>query len=571
LISGGSVETAARAAAVAQHVRVRAVDPRLHRYSRATRTYLAVCVVLGMGWAVLALAQATLLADGLTGGGGLAGLRPVLVPLALVVAARAAIAWAQDVTAHRAAASAKSELRERLLTHVVRLGPGWLTGERSGALATLATKGIDALEGYFARYLPQLVLAIIVPVVVLARVLPADLIAGVTILVTLPLIPLFMVLIGLGTAEASRRQFRYLEKLSHHFLDVVVGLATLRVFGRARAQTQTIAAVTDQYRRLTMRTLRLAFVSGLVLELLATLSVALVAVGIGLRLVDGSLDLRTAFLVLILAPEAYLPLRTLGSQYHASAEGLAAAAEVFAVVERPPPRRGVETAIPASATITLDRVSVRYADRDTLGLADFSLTLAPGEVVALTGPSGVGKSTVLAVLLGFVTPASGSVRIGTQHLSDVDIEVWRQSIAWLPQAPRLVAGSVGDNIRLGRPDASDIAVREVANSFVDELPDGLDTIVGDDGRGVSAGQRQRIALARAFLRGAPVLLLDEPTANLDADAEARAVAAIRRAAAGRTVLLVAHRPAVLALADRVIVLEAPGPPRHSDDAALAAT
>jgi len=547
---------------------VRAVDPRLHRYARATRTYLAVCVALGVGWAALVVAQATLLADGLTAGGGLTGLRPVLVPLAVVTAARAAIAWAQEVAAHRAAASAKSELRERMLAHVVRLGPVWLTGERSGELATLATRGIDALEGYYARYLPQLVLAVIVPVVVLGRVLTADLIAGVTIAVTLPLIPVFMVLVGRGTAEASRRQFRYLEQLSHHFLDVVTGLTTLRVFGRATVQTQTIATVTDQHRRLTMRTLRLAFLSGLVLELLATISVALVAVGIGLRLVGGSLDLRTALLVLILAPEAYLPLRALGSHYHASVEGLAAAGEVFAVLEQPPPASGVECAVPADTTIVLDGLSVRYPGRDTAALTDFSLTLAPGDVVALTGPSGAGKSTVLAVLLGFATPTSGSVRIGPHDLSDVGMDAWRGRVAWLPQAPHLVAGSVADNVRLGRPDADDAAVRLVAESLVDELPDGIDTVVGDGGRGVSAGQRQRIALARALVREAPVLLLDEPTANLDAKAEARVASAIRRAAAGRTVLLVAHRPAMLALADRVVVLHPPDQPRHSTEAAV---
>ena len=250
------------------------------------------------------------------------------------------MAWAQEASAHRAAATARLQLREQLLGHLVRLGPGWLTGARSGELTTVAGHGIDALDGYFSRYLPQLVLAGVVPVVVLARVLPADLVAALTILVTLPLIPLFMALIGLGTAEANSRQLRQLGRLSHHFLDVVAGLATLRIFGRAKAQVTTIASVAEQYRRLTMRSLRLAFLSGLVLELLATLSVALVAVGIGLRLVGGALDLRTALLVLILAPEAYIPLRALGSQYHSSAEGLAAAQELFAVLEVAEPQRG---------------------------------------------------------------------------------------------------------------------------------------------------------------------------------------------------------------------------------------
>jgi ATP-binding cassette subfamily C protein CydCD len=516
-------------------------------------------VALGVGWAGLVVVQATLLADGLTGAG-------VLALLAGVTFGRAAIAWAQEVAAHRAAASTRSRLRERLMAQVVRLGPGWVTDERSGELAILATRGIDALEGYFARFLPQLVLAVIVPVVVLARVFPADLVAAVTIVVTLPLIPLFMALVGRGTGEATRRQFRYLERLSHHFLDVVTGLPTLRIFGRARAQAHTIATVTEQYRRLTMRVLRVTFLSGLVLELLATLSVALVAVSIGLRLVGGSLDLRTGLLVLILAPEAYLPLRALGSHYHASVEGLAAAEEVFAVLETEAPARG--RVMPDGLPLVLEEVSVSYPGRETPALADFSLRLSPGEVVGLTGPSGAGKSTVLALLLGFVAPTAGRVRVGSVDLSDVDLDAWRARVAWLPQAPYLVAGTVGENIRLARPDASEAAVRAAAASLVDELPNGLATLVGDGGQGVSAGQRQRIALARALLRDAPVLLLDEPTASLDGATEAVVADAVRRAAAGRTVLLVAHRPAMLAVADRVVTLDPPGPPRRHPAAAV---
>jgi thiol reductant ABC exporter CydD subunit len=469
-----------------------------------------LCVAAGVVWAGLVVAQATLLAAGLTG----APLGPTLIALALVVAARALTAWAQEAAAHRAAAAARQQLRERLLEHVVRLGPAWLSAERGGALTTLVTRGVDALDGYFARYLPQLVLAVIVPVVVLARVLPADLIAGLTIVVTLPLIPIFMVLVGRGTAEASRRQFGFLERLSHHFLDVVTGLPTLRAFGRARPQIQTIAGVTAQYRRLTMRTLRLAFLSGLVLELLATLSVALVAVGIGLRLVGGALDLRTALLVLILAPEAYLPLRTLGSHYHASVEGLAAFDEIFAVLETPSPVRlpglAATGGLAATVGLVLEHVTVEYPDRSEPALADFSLAVAPGEVVALTGPSGVGKSTVLALLLGFTAPTRGVV----QPVSTVDTDDWLAQVAWLPQSPQL-----------------------------------------DIDAGLSAGQRQRRALARALSRPAPLLLLDEPTAHLDPASEERAVAEIQDACRGRTAVIVAHRPAVLALADRVVVLE----------------
>jgi ATP-binding cassette, subfamily C, bacterial CydCD len=541
---------------------VKPLDPRLLRHAGATRGYLATCVALGVAAAALIVAQATLLAGAITGvfqqGADLRRLRGTLVALAALVAARAVLAWAQDLAAARAAAAVKSQLRERLLAHLVRLGPGWLTGARSGELTTLATRGLDALDGYFARYLPQLVLAALVPAIVLARVLPADPVAAGTIAATLPLIPVFMVLIGLSTQERSRHQFRLLSRLSHHFLDVVAGLPTLKAYRRASAQVATIGRVTDAYRRLTMRTLRLAFLSSLALELLATLSMALVAVGIGLRLVGGSLDLRTALLVLILAPEAYLPLRQVGANYHASAEGLAAAEQVFAVLATPVPAAGTRTDIP-TGPLVVDGLTVRFPDRAMPALQGFGLTVHPGQIVALTGYSGAGKSTLLHAVLGFVTPDEGRIRLGGVDLTDADPQAWRRRFAWVPQRPHLFAGTLADNLRLASPDASDEALADAARRASLELP--LSTVVGEDGVGLSAGQRQRLACARAFLCDAPVLLLDEPTANLDPGTEAAVLRAVRLLARGRAVLLVAHRPALLALADRVITLDAPAVPR----------
>ncbi len=361
------------------------LDPRLLRYARVTWAFLAVTVVLGAAVAGLAIAQATLLADVLSRAFEGAPV-PVqaLMLLGGVVLARAAIAWAQDVAADRASAAVKSVLRRRLLARAVGLGPGWLAGERSGTLATLATRGIDALDGYFSRYLPQLVLALIVPVAVLVQVLAVDWIAALTIAVTLPLIPVFMVLIGLYTQARTERQWRLLARLSGHFLDVVAGLPTLKVFGRAKAQAGAVRAITGEYRRATMSTLRIAFLSSLALELLATLSVALVAVSIGLRLASGQLDLRTALIVLILAPEAYLPLRQVGAHFHASASGLAAAEEVFRVLETPVAAPGLLTAPPGS--IRVEGVTVRYPERAEPALDRCSLEVAPGEVVALAGP-----------------------------------------------------------------------------------------------------------------------------------------------------------------------------------------
>jgi ATP-binding cassette, subfamily C, bacterial CydD len=538
---------------------VKPVDPRLLRYAHITRAYLAVTIALGVALAALIVAQATLLANGITAvflhGAGLRALTPTLAWLAVVVAGRAAVAWAQEVASARSAAGVKSELRRRLLAHLAALGPSGNTG----AYAALVTRGLDALDAYFARYLPQLVLAALVPAIVLSRLLPADFVATATIALTLPLIPVFMVLIGMHTEAANRRQFRLLSRLSHHFLDVVAGLPTLKLFGRARAQVDTIRRISGEQRRLTMRTLRTAFLSSLVLELLATLSVALVAVGIGLRLVSGHLDLATALLVLILAPEAYLPLRQVGANYHASAEGLAAAEEAFAVLETPLPERGTQP--PPAGAIAFADVVVVYPGRADAALR-LSATIGPGEVVALTGPSGCGKSTALGVLLGFVAPTSGVVTVDGVPLSSLELTGWRRQIAWVPQRPQLFAATVRANVTLGAT-TTDASVRRAladagAADFVAALPRGLDTELSDDGAGLSAGQRQRIALARAFLRDAPIVLLDEPTANLDAGTAADVMAAIRRLARGRTVIVAAHRPELIAFADRVITLAPAG-------------
>ncbi|MEU1819413.1 thiol reductant ABC exporter subunit CydD [Streptomyces roseifaciens] len=543
------------------------VDPRLLRYATATRFFLAASVVLGLAGAGLVIAQAMLIAEIVTGafrhGRTAGGLGPSLALLAAVAAGRAAVSWLTELTAHRASAAVKSELRDRLLTHATRLGPGWLDARRTGELTTLATRGVDALDDYFARYLPQLGLAVVVPVAVLARIVSADWISALIIVLTLPLIPLFMVLIGWATQSRMDRQWRLLARLSGHFLDVVAGLPTLKVFGRAKAQAESIRAITADCRRATLRTLRLAFLSSFALELLATVSVALVAVGIGMRLVHGELDLYTGLMVLVLAPEAYLPLRQVGAQYHAAAEGLAAADEVFAVLETQPAPAGTAPAPDARrATLTVDRLAVRHAGRAEPSLPETSFEVRPGETVALVGPSGCGKTTLLNVLLGFACPDAGRVLVDGTDLASLSPESWRDQVAWVPQRPRLFAGTVAENVRLARPGATGAQVREAlraagALDFVSMLPHGTDTRLGENGAGLSAGQRQRLALARAFLADRPVLLLDEPTANLDGETEASVVEAIRRLAAGRTVIMVVHRPALLAVADRTVRLAAP--------------
>ncbi|MFF2958184.1 thiol reductant ABC exporter subunit CydD [Streptomyces sp. NPDC057963] len=539
------------------------IDPRLLRYARATRLFLAAVVALGVVGAALVIAQAMLIAEvvvgGFENGATVSGLRTPLILLAAVALGRALVSWLTELAAYRASAAVKSELRGRLLERAAELGPGGLGGRHTGSLVTLATRGVDALDDYFARYLPQLGLAVVVPVAVLARIVTEDWVSAAIIVVTLPLIPLFMILIGWATQSRMDRQWRLLSRLSGHFLDVVAGLPTLKVFGRAKAQAESIRTITSQYRRATLRTLRIAFLSSFALELLATLSVALVAVTIGMRLVHGELDLYTGLVVLILAPEAYLPIRQVGAQYHAAAEGLSAAEEIFSVLETEP-RRGGTADVPESLRLELEGVTVRHEGRSEPSLDAASLVVDEGETVALVGPSGVGKSTLLDVVLGFTAPDEGRVQVGGVDLATLAPERWRERIAWVPQRPYLFAGTIEENVRLARPDADDGAVAAAlrdagAHDFVAELPDGVRTLLGEDGAGLSAGQRQRLALARAFLADRPVLLLDEPTASLDGETEAGIVEAVRRLAAGRTVLLVVHRPALLPVADRVVRLE----------------
>jgi ATP-binding cassette, subfamily C, bacterial CydD len=555
------------------------LDPRLLRYATAARGYLAVAVLLGLAITVLILAQASLLAGLLAGairGTGADAVAGSLIALAVVLALRAAASYGGEVAALRAAATVKSQLRRKLIAHVMRLGPSWLGGQQAGEITTLSTKGLDALDPYFGRYLPQLVLAGLVPVAVLVRVALADWISGVVILVTLPLIPVFAVLIGLHTKAATQRQWRLLGQLGGHFLDVVEGLTTLKIFGRARAQAEVIREVTDQHRKATMATLRVAFLSAFVLELAARLATALVAVEVGLRLLAGHMSYQTALLVLILTPEAYLPLRNVGAQFHASMEGAAAAERVFEILQTPVPdslRHAVaagsaampQPALPLagsatlSGAISLHGVTVCYPGRPAPALDDVSLTVHPGEHLAITGPSGAGKSTLLAVLLRFAAPTSGLIAIDGHDLAGIPVSAWREHISWVPQNPHLFATSIAGNIALARPDSSDEQIRHAArlagaDEFIERLPDRYATLLGDGGRQLSAGQRQRIALARAFLRDTPVLLLDEPTAHLDPFSAAELQTCLATLMASRTVVQVTHSLPVARPADRILTL-----------------
>ena len=566
------------------------------RYARATRAFLLGSVAIGTATAALVITQAILLggiiAAAFQDGESLETLRPYLLALVAVIVGRACLAWASDAIAQASSASAKSQLRMAVLEHAMKLGPVWLTGARTGELVTLTTRGIDALDAYFSRYLPQLVLACIVPIAVIVTVAGQDLVAALLIAVTIPLIPLFLALIGSYTRTRVDRQWRTLAVLSGHFLDLVAGLPTLKVFDRAKAQVESITSVGERYRRTTMGVLRVSFLSALVLELIATLSVALVAVSIGLRLLGGDLTFRSGLTALLLAPEAYLPIRLVGQYFHAAAEGVGAAERVFEILETQPSARGLGRRCPdmTHTQIVLEEVSLQYAGRSDRAVDRVSAILKPGEITALAGPSGGGKSSLLSLLMGFVEPTEGRILLRSGEgddldLADLDADVWRTHVGYVAQSPYLGAGTVADAVRLGAPAAAEVDVQvalaqaglDVADPTVlSGLPDGLHTAIGEAGVGLSTGQVRRVALARALCRQSPVVLLDEPTAALDGETEDAVIdSLLRLRREGRMVVIVAHRPALLGIADQVLRFHSNGEaddrsPTLEDDALVAA-
>jgi thiol reductant ABC exporter CydD subunit len=543
---------------------VRALDPRLVRRARPVRVLLGLDVVLGVATALLVLIQATLLAHVVARAFHGASLVSVALDLALLAAAfagRGVVAWGFEVAGARAAADVLSGLRLDLVARRLRTQPAALDGVEAGEIAAAGVHGVDGLEAYFGRYLPQVVLACILPLAVLGWIGAIDLTSALVMLVTLPLVPVFMWLIGRYTEERTHERWQALRLLSTHFLDVVRGLPTLRMLNRSRAQAEKIGEVSERYRRATMGTLRVSFLSGSVLELAATLGVALVAVTIGVRLVDGGLGLQAGLTVLVLAPELYAPLRQLGAQFHASADGIAVAQRILTLLEAPPELASAgerPAPSPAAAAVRFERVSFEYPARQGLVLDGLDLELFPGETVALVGESGAGKSTVASLLLRLADPTAGRITVGGVDLAHCDTEAWRRRLAWVPQHPTIFRGTVADNIRLGRAEVMtvrDAAMLAGADRFIEALPFGYHTLVGDGGRPLSAGERRRIALARAFACDAPLVILDEPTADLDRTSAEVVAEAIERLRQGRTVLLIAHRPELVLRADRVVALE----------------
>lgn len=543
------------------------IDKRLNREMGHYRPLFFTLVGLSLGSGILVVLQADMLTkiiDGVfLGGLDVAGVEHWLYGLLGIMVLKALLIWLNEFYAHRLAVGIKSSLRERLAGHLLALGPVSIRGEQAGELISLLVEGIENIEPYFARFLPQLVIAAVVPLLILGFVVPLDATTASLLLVTAPLIPVFMILIGKMAEKLNKRQWEILSRLSAHFLDVLQGLTTLKIFGRSVEQVRVIARMSDEFRDITLSVLKVAFISALVLELVATISTALVAVTVGLRLLYYKLAFSQAFFLLLLAPEFYLPLRQLGSHFHAGMAGVSAAERIYHILAIPVGKQhhGTQELVrQAELAIEFKQVHFGYQGGERPALAGFDLKLMPGEQVALVGASGAGKSTVANLLLGFIEPQQGEILVNGFPLSDITLASWLDQVAYLPQASHLFYGTVAENIRLGRPEASEAAVEAAAvaagaHEFIAGLPQGYATPVGEGGHGLSGGEKRRIAIARAFLKDAPFLILDEATAGLDAKNEYELQLALKRLMTGRTVLLIAHRLSTVVHADRIVVVD----------------
>lgn len=579
------------------------LDPRLLRYARAARRYVVLTAATGVATTALVVGQAVLLAailaPTITEGRPLADSAVLVAALAAVVVVRALVVWVQERYAHRAASRVIADLRGQVVDAAVARGPRWLADGRGASTVTLVTRGLDDLEPYFVRYVPQLLLAALLTPATLLVVGGFEWVSGVIIGVTIPLVPMFMILVGRLTQGVSERRLVTMQRLSAQVLDLVAGIPTLRAFGRERGPGARVRELGEAHRRATMGTLRVAFLSGMVLELLTTLSVAVVAVGIGLRMVYGHMDLFTGLAVLIMAPEVYLPLRQVGLHFHASTDGIAAANQAFEVLDGAPAvpspaagsREGSGREVGTRVSVRFEGVSVRAPGRDVWAPAGLSGVVRAGAVTALAGPNGAGKTTAVLAMLGLLAPDAGRVLVSftdraddgaplpEQDLAGVPADLWHRHVAWVPQRAHLSPGTILDAVldREASPDGpeapSPAVLRAAALTGLDdvvaELADGWSTRIGQGGHGLSLGQRQRIALTRALVVDRPLVVLDEPTAHLDslsADQVLAAITALRER--GCAVVVVAHREALLVAADHVLeVRSAP----VADDAPDAAT
>jgi ATP-binding cassette subfamily C protein CydD len=528
------------------------------------RLYLGSTVLIGLLVAVVTVAQMAFLSEIVDlvflKGGGRERVVTLLLLLTGTAILRAGLLWIRETTAQQGAVRVKSDLRERLFAHVLRLGPAYARSERTGELTTTLTEGVERLDPYFARYLPQVLLSAVVPLLVVTYILPRDIASAVLLVVTAPVIPVMMVLVGSSAEEHTRRQWLALSRMGAHFLDALQGLPTLKAFGRVAAEEEKVERVSGEFRERTLKVLRYAFLSGLVLEFMTAAAIALVAVVLGVRLINGAISFQDAFLVLLLTPEFYRPLRELGIHRHAGMEGKAAAERIFEILDSPVLADGTLQESPSGELeVSFSGVRFTYPGRDLPALDGLTLILPAGSRTAVVGRSGSGKSTLVGLLLRFLDPDAGVISANGVPVEDLPAGAWREHVALVPQRPHLFYGSVLENIRLARPDASRAEAERAAElagaaEFIRRMPHGYDTQIGERGQRLSGGEAQRLAIARAFLKDAPLLVMDEPTSSLDPESERLVRDALDRLAQGRTSLIVAHRLNTVSTADRIIVL-----------------
>lgn len=547
------------------------IDRRLMQEAKGVSKYLWISVALGIGLAFLSVAQAWyfsgVVASVFLEKATFQAVKPAMTAMLIIIMLRGILQWYREKHAHEAAIRVKNALRERLLTRLMILGPVFTRGERTGELVNTAVDGVESLDEYFVRYLPQLALAGLIPILVLCFVFPFDLTSGFILLITGPLIPVFMMLIGKMAEKKSLQQWKSLSRMSAHFLDMLQGLTTLKRFGRSKDQARVIERVSDSFRETTLSVVRIAFLSALVLEFLATISTALVAVTLGVRLVDAHISYRVALFLLLLAPEYYLPLRTLGLQFHAGMSGVNAANRLDEVMtakgylsEQPLTNDQVNSdLLNQPLSLMFKDVVFSYAEESHTILNHVSFEVPAGQHVALVGPSGAGKTSILQVLLKFIKPSAGTVLVNGVNLASISAPVWREKIAYVSQQPYLFAGSILDNIHLARPEAQFqdvVRAAELANAhaFIMELPQQYETVLGEGGLRLSGGQAQRIAIARAYLKDAPLLLLDEATSSLDVESEQSVQNALQCLMQDRTVIMIAHRLHTVYQADQIFVV-----------------
>ncbi len=565
-----------------------AVLRRLLSYARSGSVWLGLSAGLGIAAGLLAVAQAALLArifhEVAAARAPVETLAPLFLVALAVVGLRGAAGWGKEEAGFVAGVRVRELLRTSLLERLFALGPSYLSSRKSAELSTAVFDRVEALHGFYARYLPQLIVAAAVPLAIFLFVLPISWAAGGLLLLTAPAIPFFMVLVGMGAEAVSQKHFEALGRLGARFLDVLQGLETLKRFGKSRGRAEDLAESSEQYRKRTMNVLRIAFLSSAVLEFFSSIAIALVAVYLGLSylgyldfgLYGRGLSLEGGLFILLLAPEFYAPLRDLGTHYHARAEAVGAAAEIERILERQPVEPGRKRVPePFSGRIRFEGVSFSYPGQANPVLEKTDLDLDRGRRTFLIGGSGEGKTTLLHLLLGFLLPTDGRILADGRPLSEISPGRWRRALSWIGQEPRLFSGTLAENIRLGKPDASGAEVSEAARQagifeFVDRLPAGFETAVGEGGRLLSRGQAQRVALARSILADAPVLLLDEPFAGLDAETEKTVEAVLERFCRGKTVLWVTHRLSAIRPEDRVLVLSG-GRVREADPKELKKT